>query len=163
MKPLLIVSLMIGVSYFSTAQTPNFSVTVSSDTINLSSVFEIIFTLEGEHTNKFQHPEFFDFDVLYKSQSTQMNITKGNIKRTISYTFGLRAKEEGRFVIEKATVEIDASTYSTDFIEIIVDENYTPKALFKEEEIDFWNPFEGFPKQEEMVPKPKKKRKVYKI
>lgn len=163
MKQILIFSLMIGVSYFSTAQTPNFNVTISSDTVNLSSIFEVTFTAEGKSTKMFQEPEFLDFEVVYKNQSTQMNVTNGNVKRTISYTFGLKAKEVGSFVIEKATVEIDASTYSTDFLKVVVDENYIPKDLPKEVEIDFWNPFGDFSKPEEVKPKPKQKRQVFRI
>jgi hypothetical protein len=166
MKQILIFSFMIGLSYFSTAQTANFNVTISSDTVNLSNVFEVKFTIEGEKTNEFQPPEFLNFEVLYKNQSTQMYITNGKVKRTISYTFGLKAKKGGDFVIEKASVEIDASTYFTDFLKIVVDENYIPKTLPKEEEekeIDFWNPFGNFPKPEGITPKPKQKRQVYKI
>jgi hypothetical protein len=161
MKQIFILSLMIGVNYFSTAQTANFNVTVSSDTVNLSGIFEVIFTIEGENTKSFQQPIFFDFEVIYKNQSTQMNITNSNIQRTISYTFGLRAKATGSFVIEKATVDINALTYSTDFFKIVVDENYVPKDLPKEAKIDFWNPFGNFPKPEEIKLKPK--RQVYKI
>lgn len=163
MKQILIFSLMIGVSYFSYAQTPNFSVTVSSDTVNLSNTFEVTFTIEGENAKKFQEPEFLDFEVVYRNQSTQMNITNGEVKRTVSYTFGLKAKEVGSFVIEKATVEIAASTYATDFVKIVVDENYTPQTQQQQPEMDFWNPFGIFPKPEEVAPKPKEKRKIYKI
>jgi hypothetical protein len=163
MKQLLMIGLMIGVSYFSTAQTPKFSVTVSSDTVNLYTILEVIFTVQGEQSNGFQQPSFLDFETIYKNQSTQISITNGKVTRTVSYTFGLKAKEVGSFVIEKATVEIDASTYSTDFLKIVVNESYVPKVLPKEAETDFWNPFGNFPKPEEVTPKPKKKRNVYKI
>lgn len=163
MKQILFFSLMIGVSYFSTAQTPSFNVTVSSDTVNLSRVFEVTFAIEGENVKTFQEPEFLNFEVVYKNQSTQMNITNGSVKRTISYTFGLKAKETGSFVIEKATVEIDASTYSTDFLKIVVDENYVPKDIPEKTEIDFWNPFGDFSRPEEIKPKTKQKRQTLKI
>lgn len=162
MKPILIFSLLIGVTFFCTAQIPNFTATVSSDTVNLSNVFEVVFTIEGERSRNFQQPEFLSFDMIYNNQSIQMNITNGESKRTVSHTFGLKAKEEGYFVIEKATVEIKGIDYSTDFIRITVDESYTPKALPKGK-MDFWNPFEKFPKQEEVKPKTKKKQKIYKI
>lgn len=162
MKRIVLLSLLIGITYIASAQ--SFEATLSSDTTNLTSTIEVIFTVKDGKSTNFQQPEFLDFEVLYQNQSTQMNITNGEVKQSVSYTFGLRAKEEGSFVVEKASVEIDGEMYYTDFVKVVVDENFVPKAAPKNEN-NFWNPFGDFPKPDSQKPKeqPKKKRKIYKI
>jgi len=163
-KHLLLLSLMIAVSCFCFAQTPNFTVTTNSDSTNLDATFEVKFTIDGGQGTAFQQPEFNDFDIVYQNQSTQMNITNGEMQQKVSYTFGLRAKAIGTYVIEKASVEIEGKMYATDFVKIVVDENYIPKSAPKSNN-NFWSPFGDFPQSGSPKPKakPKKKRKVYKI
>ncbi|MFK7946007.1 MAG: BatD family protein [Saprospiraceae bacterium] len=167
MKRLFLFSLGIFFSMNVLAQTPSFTAVLSSDTTNLASTFELTFKIEGKKNESFIEPEFSDFDVVYQNQSTQMSITNGEMTQSVSYVFGLKAKEEGSFAIEKASVQIDGTIYYTDYIKVVVDENYVPKSKPRNN-TNFWNPFEDFPSQ--TIPKPKeptkkakKKRKIYKI
>lgn len=167
MKQLFLLSLGIIFSVNVLAQTPSFTAILSSDTTNLESTFEITFKIEGAKAQSFQQPEFSDFDVVYQNQSTQMSINNGEITQSVSYIFGLKAKEEGSFAIDKASVQIDGTTYHTDYVKIVVDEHYVPKT-FPKQNNNFWNPFDDFPSQ--TIPEPKKptqktkkKRKIYKI
>lgn len=167
MKRLFLFSLGIFFSINVSAQTPSFTTILSSDTTNLESTFEITFKVEGAKAESFIQPEFLDFDVVYQNQSTQMSITNGEMTQSVSYVFGLKAREEGSFVIEKASVTIDGIAYYTDFVKVVVDENYTPKSIPRNK-ANFWNPFDDFPHP--TIPKPKeptqktmKKRKIYKI
>ncbi len=162
---------MLLMATFSFAQDAKFTIEVNSDTVNLVSPFEVTFTIEGQDISAFQQPEFADFMVVYQNQSTQMQITNGEMKKSISYTFGLKAKENGSFVIEKASVNVAGTMLYTDFTKVVVDENYIPKAQPKNEmRMEFRNPFDDFfgpdmfPKPESTPKKKKKtKRKVYKI
>jgi hypothetical protein len=167
MKQLFLFSLGIFFSINVSAQTPSFTTILSSDTTNLESTFEITFKVEGAKATSFVQPEFLDFEVVYQNQSTQMTISNGKMTQSVSYIFGLKAKEEGSFVIEKASVAIDGTTYYTDFVKVVVDENYVPKSVTRNN-TDFWNPFDDFPqptipKPKEPTQKTKKKRKIYKI
>lgn len=167
MKKLILYTLGIFFSMNLMAQTPNFTAVLSSDTTNLSSTFEITFTVEGAKSNTFQQPEFSDFDIVYQNQSTNVTITNGEMTQSVSYVFGLKAKEEGSFAIEKASVQIEGQTYYTDYVKVVVDENYTPKKK-AQNEANLWNPFDDFPgfnrpAPKEKIEKTKKKRKIYKI
>ncbi len=167
MKQLFLFSLGIFLSVTALAQTPSFTAILSSDTTNLESTFEITFKVEGAKAESFVMPGFSDFEVIYQNQSTQMNIINGKITQSVSYVFGLKAKVEGSFAIEKASVEIEGETYYTDFVKVVVDENYIPK-IKPNNRNDFWNPFEDFPSQpfpefDKPTKKPKKQRKIYKI
>lgn len=164
MKRIFLLSLLIGIAYTLSAQTPSFTASLSSDTTNLEAGFEVTFTIKDGKGQDFQKPDFADFEVLYQNQSTQMNIVNGEIKQSVSYTFGLSAKKEGSFVIEKASVKIEDMMYYTEFLKIVVDESFIPKVKSQKEN-NFWNPFGDFPEQDSQKPreKPKTKRKVYKI
>lgn len=167
MKQSFLLSLGLFFSVTVLAQTPNFTAVLSSDTTNLEAIFEITFKVEGAKSESFVKPAFSDFDVIYQNQSTQMNIINGEITQSISYVFGLKAREEGSFAIDKASVEIEGTRYYTDYVKVVVDKNYTPVSLDKRRN-DFWDSFEGFPnppmpKPAEPVKKPKTKRKIYKI
>ena len=166
MKHLILFSLGVFFSINVLAQT-SFTAILSSDTTNLESTFEITFKIEGAEAQSFEEPEFSDFDVIYQNQSTQMSIMNGEMTQSISYVFGLKAREEGSFAIEKASVQIDGTTYYTDYVKVVVDENYIPKKQPKNDS-NFWNPFGEFPdmNRPELKKEPKKtkkKRKIYKI
>ena len=166
MKQLILFSLGILFSINLLAQTPSFTASLSSDTTNLESTFEITFKVEGDKVQSFEPPEFSDFDIIYQNQSTQMSIINGEMTQSVSYIFGLKAKELGSFAIEKASVQIEKMTYYTDFVKIVVDENYIPKT-FPKNNTNRWNPFEDFPSLNNQQPKEqptktKTKRKVYK-
>ncbi len=161
---------MLLMATFSFAQDAKLTIEVSSDTVNLETPFEVTFTIEGQDAGVFQKPEFAEFMVVYQNQSTQMNITNGEMKKSVSYTYGLKAKENGSFVIEKASINVNGTMLYTDFTKVVVDENYVPKAQPKNEmRLDFSNPFEDFfgpdmfPKPEAKPKKKKSDRKVYKI
>jgi hypothetical protein len=169
MKYLTFLSMLL-MATFSFAQDAKLTMQVSSDTVNLETPFEVTFTIEGQNAGVFQQPEFEDFIVVYQNQSTQMNITNGEMKKSVSYTYGLQAKENGSFAIEKASLNVDGTMLYTDFTKVVVDENYVPKAQPKNEmQMEFRNPFENFfgpdmfPQPEAKPKKKKSDRKVYKI
>ncbi len=172
MKKLIIFTMICCcVSVIKAQENAIFTVKVNSDTVNLDNAFEVAFTVEGNAT-KFQQPAFEHFEVIYQNQSTQLNMTNGEMKQSKTYTFGLQAKEEGTFVIEAAKVTINGAVYQTDFLKIVVDNDFVmPEKPVQEE---FFDPFRnfGFPSvpkypQTPKVPKKpaekEKDRKVYKI
>lgn len=158
-----------------------FKVTLSSDTVNPDATFQIIFTVESNAVKDFQAPDFDAFEIVYgPNYSSQMSMINGDVSQSVSYTYGLRALEEGTYAIPSATATINGEMAKTEFIKVVVDANYEPKAKPRQN-IDFFqrwpsNPFdmeiippkarekeEAKPKKEPKPKKPKKKRKVYKI
>lgn len=162
-----------------------FTVSLSSDTVNLEQPFEVTFTINAKDASNFERPAFDGFELAYgPNQSTQMSIINGDMTQKRSYTFGLQALEEGTFVLSPASITINGTVIKTDFTKIVVDSNYVPKSrkrggdsFFDQFRMDF-----SFPDLEDMrMPrrrkrddskkdepaqknkKSKKKRKVYKI
>lgn len=160
---------------------PVFTVTLSSDTVNPEATFQIIFTAASNQMKDFQAPDFEEFELVYgPNYSSQTTIVNGDMSQKVSYTYGLRALEEGTYAIPSATATINGETAKTDYIKVVVDASYQPKVKPRQQS-DFFNrwprnPFdrdirppqpkkkEGLkPKEDKKSKKKKKKRKVYKI
>jgi hypothetical protein len=106
------------------AQKATFSIEFGSDTINPSTPFEVVFLVAGGNASNFKAPEFKDFEVLYRNQSSQMNFINGEMNQSIRYIFGLKARTTGSLVIEQASVQVKGQTLYTDFVKVVADENY---------------------------------------
>ncbi|MBU1299519.1 MAG: BatD family protein, partial [Bacteroidetes bacterium] len=98
---------LIFIFTYSTAfsQDPNFTTSVDRNRIAMGEQFEITFTLSGSGKN-FQPPPFSDFLVLSgPNQSTSTQFINGNLSQSISYSYILQPRSEGKFTIESATIE----------------------------------------------------------
>ncbi len=90
---------------FAVAQDGTFTTTVNRNRVAMGEQFEITFTLNGSGKN-FQPPAFTDFLVLSgPSQSTSMQIINGAISQSISYSYILQPRTEGKFTIGAASIE----------------------------------------------------------
>ena len=157
-----------------------FTVSLSSDTVNTTATFQVIFTATVSDLKNFKAPDFEDFEVIYgPNYGSEIRMVNGDVSHKVSYTYGLRALEEGTYAIPSATATIDEEMVKTDYIKVVVDADFQPKVK-QQKRRDLFNPFfapsdrdffdkktKPLPPKEKKQPKgkkkSKKKRKIYKI
>lgn len=186
MKKFMILGMFVFLNVSLQAQddSPKFTVEISMDSILLGNYFEVKYTLENGSADKFDAPNFENFNVVGgPNTSTSMSFMNGAMTQSISYTYYLEPKEIGSFYIQPASMETSGEILETVPMEVLVVPNpdgiiQTPKqrnnprnSFFN----DFWDmqqpdfermfPEENRPKiqpPQEVKPK-KKKRKTIKI
>ena len=80
---------------------------VSKNKVVTGEVFQISFTVNGNMSG-FKPPSFSDFDVYSgPNQSTSMQIANGNMSQTVSYSYMIAARKEGKFTIGSASCIIN--------------------------------------------------------
>jgi hypothetical protein len=104
------------------AQDSEFSASVDKNRVSTSEQFQITFTLNGTSGGKnFRPPSFNDFLVLSgPNQSTSMQFINGSMSSSVSYSFILQPRTEGKFTIGSATIEYDGKQLKTQPIPIEV-------------------------------------------
>jgi len=119
-KILLLVTFSVCVQ-FSFAQTPKFSVAVSSDTILLGNYFELKFTIENAPANGFQAPDLHKFDIIGgPNTSSSMSIINGEVSQSSSYTYYLKPPDIGVYTIKPAYLTSEDIALETFPIDVIV-------------------------------------------
>ena len=87
------------------AQSGTFTATVDNNRIAMGEQIEITFTLNGSGKN-FQPPAFSDFVVPSgPNQSTSMQFINGAMSQSVSYSYVLQPRAEGKFTVGPATIE----------------------------------------------------------
>ena len=98
-----------------TAQT--FTASVNNTSVAVSDEFQISFTFSGTSANgvsNFKPPDLHDFLVLSgPNQSTSMEVVNASVSASITYSYYLAPRAEGKFTIGSATVEYDGKILST--------------------------------------------------
>ncbi len=115
----------------------SFSATVDKDQVSFGDYFQLRFTLEGSQGGRnFHPPAFNDFMVLSgPNQSTSMQIINGSVSSSISYSYILQPRNEGKFTIAAASIEAEGKKYQTQPITIeVVKGTAQPKAKQAENE-----------------------------
>ncbi len=103
---------------------PQFSIEVSNTEILLGNYIEVTFTLKNAKGQKFEAPNFKDFDIVGgPNQSSSFSMMNGETTQSISYSYYLQPKTIGNFYLEPAFIEADGVTMETQPIEIMVLEN----------------------------------------
>lgn len=103
---------------------PIFSIEVSNTEVLLGNYIEVRFTLKNANGQKFEAPNFRDFDIVSgPNQSSSFSMINGETTQSISFTYFLQPKNIGNFYLEPAFIEADGETLETQPIEIIVLEN----------------------------------------
>ncbi len=83
---------------------------VSKNKVAVGEVFQVSFTVNGSMSN-FRAPAMGDFDVYSgPNQSTSMQITNGSMSQTVSYSYMIAARKEGKFTIGAAMATIGGAT-----------------------------------------------------
>lgn len=151
MKSRLIIA-FIGISSFAInnlISQQNFQVEISSDSILMENYFIVNFTAENLEGN-FEAPDFSNFHIISgPNTSSSFQLINGESKRTSSYSYHLKPKEEGAHLIDSAFfITKDGQTLETVAQEITVYPNpegiiIHPKSESKLDRFDFDFPFEG--------------------
>lgn len=103
------------------AQSPKFSVEVSSDTLLLGNYFELKFTIENAGHQQFEPPDLSAFHLLSgPNTSTSMSIVNGKVSQSASFAYYLEPRDIGNYTIPPAYVTIGDSVLETPPIDIIV-------------------------------------------
>lgn len=95
------------------------------EAVNLGDQFRLGFTVNQEKSSDLQLPDLSNFDVLMgpsTSQSFSTQIINGRASQSfsMSYTFILRAKKEGKFTIRPASIKVGGKTYESNTLDIQV-------------------------------------------
>jgi tetratricopeptide (TPR) repeat protein len=93
---------------------------VSKNKVVTGEVFQISFTVNGNMTG-FKPPALTDFDVFSgPNQSTSMQIANGNMSQTVSYSYMIAARKEGKFTIGAASCVVGGNKSESNPITIEV-------------------------------------------
>ncbi len=123
MKYCYILSVIIAMSCsFGVAQNPSFIASVDKNRVATGEQFEITFSLNGNGGgDNFHSPAFTDFlTVSGPNQSTNMQFINGSVSSSVSYSYVLQPKAEGKFTIGPATIEVGGKQLKTQPVNIEV-------------------------------------------
>ncbi len=113
--------LMAALPFTAKAQS-TLSASVDKDQVAFGDYFQLTFTFEGAQGGKnLRPPAFNNFMVLSgPNQSTRMQIINGAVSSSISYTYILQPRDEGKFTIGSASIEAEGKKYQSQPITIEV-------------------------------------------
>ena len=98
---------------------------VSKNKVVTGEVFQVSFTVNGNMSG-FKPPSFPDFDVYSgPNQSTSMQIANGNMSQTVSYSYMIAARKEGKLTIGAAIATVNGATMESNPIAIEVSKGST--------------------------------------
>ena len=143
-----------------TAQSVKFTVEVDRDTLMLGEAVNVIYKIENAN-GSFQQPDYDDFYLL-SGPNTQSSFTmiNGEVEQSMSYSYVLAPRMEGKLTLGEAGLEIDGDRFSAPEVHFHV--------LPNPDGVDFQPPtIEDYPLPERKAPrkesKPKKKHKIVEI
>jgi hypothetical protein len=97
-----------------------FTAQTSNNKVVVGETFQIAFTLNGSGGN-FRPPSFKDLDVYSgPNQSSSVSIINGSVSQSITLSYIVAAKKEGKLIIEPASINIDGKTIESNTITIEV-------------------------------------------
>jgi hypothetical protein len=113
-----ILFLIVVITNFVVAQ--KLTTAVSKSKVAVGEMFQIQFSLSGSNAN-IKLPNLSDFDIYQGPfQSSSMSITNGNVSQSISVTYVIAAKKEGKFTIGSASVNANGATVQSNPVAIEV-------------------------------------------
>lgn len=103
-------------------QNAEFTASVDKNALSTADQFQVMFSLNGSSGGKnFRPPPFNDYLVLSgPNQSTSMQFINGSMSASVSYTYILQPRSDGKFTIGPATIEYDGRTLRSQPIPITV-------------------------------------------
>lgn len=105
------------------AQDVAFTASVDKNPVAQNDRFTLEFTVTttGASARNFKTPDLSKFLVLSgPNQSTSMQIINGAVSSSQTYSYILQPREQGKFTIGSATIEVGGSQYKSNSIEITV-------------------------------------------
>jgi hypothetical protein len=130
-KKLIFSFLLLIPAFFAGADSVKFSMT-GPNVVTVGEQFRLSFNLNESGTD-LQLPNISNFDILMgpsTSQSSSIQIINGKTTQSVSYsyTFILRAKEEGTFTIRPASIKVDGKVYESNELSIQVVKGQAPQS-----------------------------------
>lgn len=121
-------NLLFGICYFASlssytySQDATFTASVNKNRVAVGEQLEVTFTLSGSTGGKnFRPPAFNDFLVLSgPNQSTNMQIINAAMSYSISYSYILQPREEGKFTVGQASIDYGGKQLQSNAISIEV-------------------------------------------
>lgn len=108
--------LIINLSVFSQSITAR----INRSTVSVGDNFQVTFDIEGDGSN-FSAPSFEDFGVLSgPNKSSSMQWVNGEFSSSLSYSYILKAMNEGEFSIEPASVKFKSNVVQSQSIKVRV-------------------------------------------
>ncbi|MCI0448038.1 BatD family protein, partial [bacterium] len=119
---LMFVAILMAALPFTAKAQSTLSASVDKDQVAFGDYFQLTFTFEGAQGGKnLRPPAFNNFMVLSgPNQSTRMQIINGAVSSSISYTYILQPRDEGKFTIGSASIEAEGKKYQSQPITIEV-------------------------------------------
>lgn len=110
------------------AQDAAFTASVDRNTLATSEQFQVTFALNGSSAGKdFRPPPLGNFLVLSgPNQSTSMQFINGSMSASVSFTYVLQPRTDGRLTIGPATIEYDGATLRSQPVTIVVTKAAAP-------------------------------------
>ncbi|MGZ3866595.1 MAG: BatD family protein [Bacteroidia bacterium] len=100
---------------------------VSKNKVYVGEVFQISFTANG-NMGGFKQPNMPDFDIYSgPNQSTSVQIMNGNMSQTISYSFMIGARKEGKYTIGPASATVNNVKVESNSVTIEVMKGSAPQ------------------------------------
>ncbi|MFP4369577.1 MAG: BatD family protein [Candidatus Kapaibacterium sp.] len=103
-----------------TAQDVQFTASVNKNPVAVGETFQVTFSLNTDGNN-FRPPDFRGFNVTggpYQSQSTQ--IMNGQMSKSFSFTYALKAKSKGKYTIGPAYINVDGDRIKSSTVDLEV-------------------------------------------
>jgi hypothetical protein len=115
-------------SFSSLAEDVRFTVSVSSQRISMQDFLQVEYLIENSRkVSQFLPPDLSAFDVVEgPEQASGWNMEDGVLKEYVSFTYLLKPRKEGRFVIPLATARIDGKVYRTKSVMVEVVSSVIP-------------------------------------
>ena len=100
---------------------------VSKNKVYVGEVFQVSFTANGNMSG-FKAPNMPDFDVYSgPNQSTSVQIVNGNMSQTISYSYMIAARKDGKYTIGAASASVNNAKTESNPITIEVIKGSAPQ------------------------------------
>lgn len=116
------IAFMLGSFFGQRIFAQEFTASVDKNQVTTGEQIQVTFTLNGSSGgNNFQAPAFSDFLVLSgPNQSTSMQFINGSMSASVSYSYVLQSRAEGKFTIGPAAIEVGGKQLRSQPIAIVV-------------------------------------------
>lgn len=126
---------------FHTIMAQKFTASADASQVPLNYSFNITYAVENGNLQKFTPPRFDGFDAYGPAQSTNVSVINGRVSKSVSYTYTLKPKKQGDFVIPAASAVINGSEYRSNSISVKV---IAPAKQSQQQAQQSYDPFDVF-------------------
>ena len=98
------------------------SLSVSATRISMQDYLQVQYLIENTtRVSAFIPPKFRQFQIVEgPNQTTGYNMTNGNLKEYVSFSYLLRPGKAGKWVIPAATARVEGKSYTSNAVEVVV-------------------------------------------